>query len=135
MRLTLLITPAIGLLAGCGGTQPTTDDSMPSPSSMAEIRCGDVVLGQGELLEVAGAAERSCLEGALRDGRSATLTVTEPTVEGDPIVTAWRLMADGTLTAVIDSSRDRFGGEPRMTRVSCGRVTALPNPMSCASAG
>ncbi|MFC7488390.1 hypothetical protein ACOCJ7_09175 [Knoellia sp. CPCC 206453] len=125
----------LGLLAACGSHTSASDTPQAVPSATADIRCGSLVLDQGELLEVAGAEEIACLESALRERRSAALTVTAPTVEGDPIVFGWRLTADGTLTSDIDSSRDSFGGEPRQTRLSCGRITQLPNPLSCAQSG
>lgn len=77
-----------------------------------------------------GATEVDCLERALRENRSAGLTITAPTVEGDPIVTSWHLAADGTLAADIDASKDRFSSEGH-THVSCGRVTELPNLLTC----
>lgn len=136
-----------GALAACGSAGVVGDApgpaSTPGASTSASsgtgadtgTDCGEVVLAQGQRLEVVGSRERACLAEALRDGRRATLAVTEPTVEGDPIVTSWTLAADGTLTAEIDSSQDRFGGEPRLTRVSCGRVSVLPDPLRCDGSG
>lgn len=128
----------VGLVAfttACGSPAASLPAAAPSKTPTAEVSCGDVVLGQGELLEVEGSAQRTCLEAAFRDGRGAALTVTAPTVEGDPIVTIWNLAADGTLVADFDSSRDRFGADPRLAKVSCGRVTALPNPLRCTASG
>ncbi|MFW5470171.1 hypothetical protein ACOCJ4_09020 [Knoellia sp. CPCC 206435] len=118
-----------------GASTSTGPGPAPKPGPGTDTDCGKVVLAQGQRLEVVGSQERACLEEALRDGRGATLSVTEPTVEGDPIVTSWTLADDGTLTADIDSSQDRFGGEPRLTRVLCGRVSALPDPLRCDGSG
>lgn len=120
----------IAVLGSCGS--PTTrSDPAPPPEATAEFSCGEVVLAQGEVLEVAGSMQRTCLESALRDGRSATLTVTAPTVEGDPVTTAWVVTADGTLSADSDTSRDRFADPSGDYRVTCGRVTTLPRPLEC----
>lgn len=141
----ILLVGAIGLLTSCGLTTSASDDPTQAPtrtptrtptsSATFDVSCGEVVLAQGEVLEVAGSTQRACLEDALRDGRSATLAITAPTVEGDPIVTSWHLSDDGTLTAVIDSTQDRFAGEPRVTRSSCGRVTELPDLLTCEPSG
>ena len=119
----------IAVLGSCGS--PTTPGNpAPSPDATAEVSCGDVVLEQGEQLALAAATELACLERALKESLSAALTVTGPTVEGDPIVTSWQLTSDGTLSADIDSSKDRFGSEDH-THVSCGQVTELPDMMTC----
>ncbi|KRE41003.1 hypothetical protein [Knoellia sp. Soil729] len=134
MRRVLLLA-AIGLLTSCGSTSvgenPTLAPLATPPSSASDdVSCGDVVLDQGEQLTVAAAAELACLDRALEESRRAALTVTTPTAEGDPIVTSWQLTYDGTLTADIDSSKDRFGSEEH-SHVSCGTVTELPDLTTC----
>ena len=124
------------LLSACGSSTPAPDAvpssrARSSPASSAQGDCGEVVLRQGEMLEAVGARERACLEDALADGRSATLTVTAPTVEGDPVTTTWAVAADGTLSADSDVSRDRFADPSADYRVICGRVTTLPRPLEC----
>lgn len=127
----------VGLVAfttSCGSPAASPPTAASSNTPTVEVSCGDVVLDQGELLEVEGSAQRACLEAAFRDGRGATLTVTAPSVEGHPSVFHWQLSADGTLSADIDSSKDPFNSADH-SRQSCGRVTALPNPLSCAASG
>jgi hypothetical protein len=47
-----------------------------------------------------------------------------PTTEGDPIVTVWRTLADGTVEQFVDSTRDSFGsGE--WDSITCGRLTTM----------
>lgn len=137
-RLALLA--ALGLLTACGSQAVPDPDpaasASASPSVATEARCGAVVLDQGERLDVVAKDELACLDGALQSGRAATLTVTAPTDEGDPIVTAWHLTATGTLDAEVDASRDSFRASgPATTHVSCGRITQLPDPLSCAPSG
>lgn len=143
MRTLVAATAVVLVLSACGSS-PTVGDlpgAAPSPSGSTGTGtgagtgtdCGAVVLRQGEQLEVVGATERACLEAALREGRSATLTVTAPTVEGDPVTTSWRLDADGSLSADIDASRDRYAGSQPRTRATCGVVTSLPTPLECDS--
>ncbi|EAP98750.1 lipoyltransferase [Janibacter sp. HTCC2649] len=130
----LIVVGTVALLTGCGSSVASPRPATSSQTPTAEISCGEVELGQGEVLEVGGAKERACFEGALREGRAATLAVSQPTIEGDPIVTTWRLATDRTLTGDIDSSKDRFGNQAH-TLVSCGRITQLPDPLRCAQSG
>jgi len=67
----------------------------------------------------------------MRDGHRATLAVTTPTVEGDPIVVSWRLDNDGALSGDVDATQDRFAGSTKTYSVSCGRITELPTPLAC----
>ena len=100
----------IAVLRSCGS--PTTPGNpAPSPDATAEVSCGDVVLEQGEQLALAAATELACLERALKE----SLSDTGPTVEGDPIVTSWQPTSDGSLSADIDSSEDRFGSAAALT--------------------
>ncbi|KGN40199.1 hypothetical protein [Knoellia aerolata] len=127
----------MSVLVACGSSPPVADTPGPeaSPSESTGTDCGEVVLRQGEQLEVAGATQRACLEEALREGRGATLTVTETTTEGDPVVTSWRLDDDGSLSGDVDATKDAFAGSLRTYSVSCGRITTLPTPLVCDSIG
>ena len=132
------VAAVLTLVSACGSsaTAPDAVPSLPASSgSSARVDCGEVVLRQGETLEVAGATQRACLEAALREGRSATLTVTETTTEGDPIVTSWRLHDDGTLSGDVDATKDAFAGSLKTYSVSCGRISTLPTPLACESTG
>ena len=134
------VAGVVTLVSACGSSA-TAPDAVPSSvarsstASSAQVDCGEVVLRQGETLEVAGATQRACLEAALREGRSATLTVTETTTEGDPIVTSWRLHDDGTLSGDVDATKDAFAGSLKTYSVSCGRISTLPTPLACESTG
>lgn len=134
----LVLVGVLGFVVSCGSppTAPVSsrDSQPPQPSATAEFSCGKVVLKQGEELAVAGAKELACLEGALREGRRATLTVTAPSVEGHPSVFHWQLSADRTLSADIDSSRDPFSSDAH-SHHSCGRISELPDPLTCAPSG
>ncbi len=121
----------VTLLSACGSSTAAPDAVPSSPAPSAEVDCGQVVLRQGEQLEVAGSRGRACLEDALRQGRSAALTVTAPTVEGDPVNTTWVVTSDGGLSADSDTTRDRFADPSADHGVSCGRVTTLPSPLEC----
>ncbi len=55
-----------------------------------------------------------------------------PTVEGDPIVTVWRTLADGTIEQHVDATRDTFGSGTWQS-ITCGRLTTrfpqAPEPL------
>lgn len=66
---------------------------------------------------------RSCLMSAFDEQRSAELVSTRPTVEGDPIVTYFRVWptADIAVEVYTDSSRDKFGSAA-WTYSACERL-------------
>ncbi|WP_353950367.1 hypothetical protein V6K52_12065 [Knoellia sp. S7-12] len=139
----LVCAGLVALVSACGsaaGSPPASTPSVSTPSHTAantpaaEFSCGEVVLKQGEEPAEAGAKELACLGRALKEGRRATLDVTAPSVEGHLSVSHWQLSSDGTLSADIDSSRDPFSSEDH-THQSCGRITELPDPLSCAPRG
>jgi len=68
--------------------------------------CGDVRLGQGELLPSDAA---SCMNAAI-GATNAELAVITPTTEGDPIVTFYRTSADSPgFELYVNGSYDRYG--------------------------
>lgn len=71
--------------------------------------CGSVVLEQGESLRRDASAELACLREAIESGSGAELKVRQPTVEGDPIWTYYRVMPSGTTEAYEDGTEDQFG--------------------------
>jgi hypothetical protein len=74
----------------------------------ARTRCGEYAVPQG----TAGipADKLDCLSSAYAARRSATLTVTVLTTEGDPVVTTYTTTTDGTLDLVVDATADTWGG-------------------------
>lgn len=80
----------------------------PNPvADAASTRCGSYAIPQGTPGIPADKLE--CLSSAYAEGRTATLAVTEPTTEGDPVVTTYTTTRDRTLDVVVDSTADRFG--------------------------
>lgn len=71
--------------------------------------CGSVQVGQGEEVVTSARAEVACLQEALDLGEPAELTVETPTSEGDPIITYYRVLPDGTTEAYVDATGDTYG--------------------------
>ena len=144
-RAVLLFAAGALLLAGCS-MAPTTrsgyeypfsvdiiDESRTSSSAPAEFRdrdplpqCDDVSLEQGTQIPDASVA---CVEQAGPEG--AELGVVQPTTEGDPIVTFYRV-GPGIRGIEIwdDASRDPFGGG--WHRAECDTVSVF-SPEGCES--
>ncbi|WP_433824835.1 DUF4362 domain-containing protein [Actinoplanes sp. CA-015351] len=86
-----------------------------SSFSAAAGDCGSFDLHQGE--EVPGDAV-TCLLDAFTAKRVATLKVTSPTTEGDPIPVTYATRADGRIDVTTDSRQDNFGTQI-IERVTC----------------
>jgi len=86
-------------LAACSRT-PAAD--------AARTRCGDYAIPQGT--PGIPADKLDCLSSAYAARRTATLTVTERTTEGDPVVTTYTTTTDGTLDVVVDATADTWAG-------------------------
>jgi hypothetical protein len=106
-------------LTGCSRT-PAAD--------AAQRRCGEYAIPQGA--PGIPADRLDCLSSAFDAKRTATLTVTEPTTEGDPVVTTYTTTTDGTLDVVVDATADQWAGtgativhyECRSATFTLGRV-------------
>ena len=103
----ILLTSACGLLPVPAPDWVTNREPLAS--------CGVEEAGLGEGVDPAA---RQCLLEAFRDGRSAELTSTMNSVEGDPITRILRVHADGPVEIFIDATRDRFGSG-RWERLAC----------------
>ncbi|MBB4855463.1 hypothetical protein HNP40_002865 [Mycobacteroides chelonae] len=56
------------------------------------------------------AAQRDCMNNARASGRGGELTVVQPTIEGHPITTYYRVFSpDQRLEVFVDASTDRYG--------------------------
>ena len=139
MRSLVAATAVVVVLSACGAAPPPAGDlprPAPSPPGSAgtDSDCGAVVLRQGELLEVAGATERACLERpCVRSQRDPQRQHTHG--EGRPIVTSWRLGPTVAERRHRPPAVTRYAGSPPRTRASCGVVTSLPSPLECGSSG
>lgn len=85
-------------LTGCATATPGGMAVEPAES------CGEYTLGQGESLSQEAV---DCMTDA---APGATLIVTAPTVEGDPIVTTYTVLADGGYEVYADMTKDSYGG-------------------------
>jgi hypothetical protein len=109
IRRYLPMTVLIVLVTGCS----FLGDPVESQWNDREVfpSCGSVELNQGEQVLEPPAREIDCLRDALRAEQGAELSVTYPTVEGDPIRTHYRLTPFGTLQVYEDSTDDAFGDQ------------------------
>lgn len=97
---------ALVLATGCGGgTGDPLSDSAESRRRMPS--CGAYTAGPGPLA-AADAAVRECFLAAFRAGTEKEVTVTASTMEGDPIVTIYRVLGPNDLELFVDASADTF---------------------------
>ncbi|NNG40383.1 DUF4362 domain-containing protein [Flexivirga sp. ID2601S] len=109
MRKVLGGTAVALVLCACSSSQPTTDPVEAAFESRAPmLSCGKARLPQGttSLMPV---KLSSCLQTARARHETAEARITQPTSEGDPIVTYLRVRSNGTFELYVDSTRDRFG--------------------------
>ncbi|MFB7356184.1 hypothetical protein [Streptomyces gardneri] len=97
------------LVAGCGTLNDPVKERWESRTEFS--RCGEVSLDQGEEMQKQAAREIACLQRALKNGESAELKVSYPTVEGDPIREYYRLTPQGRLEVYTDSTDDHYSDQ------------------------
>jgi len=97
------LTVAIAALLGAAALAACS----PNPVAEAGMRCGSYAIPQGT--PGIRADKLDCLSAAYAEGRAVTLSVTELTTEGDPIVTTYTTTPDRKLDVVVDSTADAFG--------------------------
>ncbi|MEV0153973.1 DUF4362 domain-containing protein [Micromonospora sp. NPDC050686] len=126
-RRTALLTLPLAL-AGCAATRPaappapagpTAGPTTPAPD-LAD--CGTWTLGRSDRLP---AEATGCLDDALRDRQAVEMTVTAPTVEGDPVTTHYLTRVDGRVEVTVDGRQDRYG-TGRVERMTCTGPVSYP---------
>ena len=74
---------------------------------------------------------KACFEERLAAGQTAELIVVQPTIEGDPIISIFRVLADGSAEVFRDTTRDTFGSQAWF-RYTCESYTLDPiGPQTC----
>ncbi|HZM83268.1 MAG TPA: hypothetical protein VFC19_46740 [Candidatus Limnocylindrales bacterium] len=127
------LTPALLLplmIAACTGPVPpaeaprvplasATPGFVPPSTAAGETDCGTFVLQQGK-----GLAEEAmrCFIDAAAQGRPARLMESRLTVEGDPIISLYRVKAGGGIEVIRDTTRDRYGNHGIVTETCTGPV-------------
>ena len=107
IRARLVAVALTSLLAtGCGMLNDPVEERWESRTEFSS--CGEVSLDQGEEMQKQAAREILCLQRALKNGGSAELKVTYPTVEGDPVREYYRLTPQGRLEVYTDSTDDHY---------------------------
>src|SRR5262245_24524755 len=87
--------------------RPQLRPDLPAPTSPpGVIACGEE-RGGGGRNEPADIAARECFWAAYEQHRPAEFRTTQITIEGDPIVYTYRVLAGGTVELAIDSTKDR----------------------------
>ncbi len=96
------------------------------------VLCGVEQQVQGALAENLDETARRCFLDRHMSAQPAVFVEQFPTTEGDPIVTVWRTLADGSVAVDVDSTRDAFGSGAWNSR-RCTRMTtsfpAAPDPL------
>jgi hypothetical protein len=118
MRKNLVVGAlAVAVLSGCLQTRPAT---RPIDTHADDVDCGVHDLRQGEHL-TAGAAQ--CIVDAAAKGGRGHMTVTRPTIEGDPIVAVYSVQKDGAVIVETDTTQDRFGNNGVVRQACTGPYT------------
>jgi hypothetical protein len=117
-RLALLAAVSL-LLVGC-------DDAVADEwESQADVRdCGTTTVDQGDPIRPSNNVV-SCFKQALTAGASARVTLTYPTIEGDPVHDHYLLHGDGTVTLYEDPTEDPNGADEWAT-TECFEPDWLP---------
>jgi hypothetical protein len=107
----LMALAAVVTLAGCGDGGGDAGGGT-ALSSSAESRrpmpsCG-AYTAPPDGLPAEGWAARDCFLAAFAEGREAELTITAPSIEGDPIVTIYRVLGPDDVELFVDASADKF---------------------------
>ena len=118
-----------GLVIGLAGVSACSADAGDPGDGSFEARaplpsCGSLVLDQGISLERAGRDGITCLAAALTSGKGGELKVQEPTTEGDPVVSYYRVTKQRTTEVYVDSTRDKFG-DVDWSYSSCSKPTSV----------
>jgi hypothetical protein len=115
----LLAVPLVALVAGCAASAGPAASGTTTAPVTASTSCGVVTLAQGDTTGVPESA-LTCFTMALADQRRVTLTVTQPTVEGDPVTTVFTALLGQHVQVDVDSSKDAFAGmNPKVSRQVC----------------
>lgn len=150
--MTVVLATVALLAAACGsrtdagdGATPDTDTEPTAAPPTAPVTvsathaqflardhlppCDPVVLAQGEAVPP---ESWTCLDDA-DDETGAELVVTAPTIEGDPIVTYYRVgPAIAGLEIYVDSTKDAFGDSANPWQYeSCPATVAAKRPSGC----
>ncbi|MFC6450456.1 hypothetical protein ACFP82_10210 [Cellulomonas gelida] len=108
-----------------------TTTAATTPATIAASSCGVVRLDQGERVPEPAWA---CLDAALDAGRAASLVVTQPTTEGDPIVLTYRVGGDVQgMEVVTDDRADEFAPPDSrgLHRGLCTGTVRVAEPRDC----
>lgn len=118
----VLVAAVLAALTGCsvfGGdsVQEQFDEREQLPS------CSTVELDLGQMLEERK-SELTCLQDALDAGEQAELEVHYRTREGDPIISYYRVLADGSTEVYVDTTKDA-NSDQRWSFSSCAEPSSV----------
>ena len=95
------------VLAGCADSGGKAPDLEPVAKLAPGVKdCGVISLDQGEKIPASATA---CFVDSVQGGDAARLIVTQPTVEGDPIVVTYSASANGRIKVDTDTRADQYG--------------------------
>ena len=107
LAIALALLVATGCGGGGGGDGGGLSDSAESRRRMPS--CGSYEAVPGEL-PPADKAVRDCFLAAVRDGTQKEATVTASTIEGDALVTIYRVLGPDDVELFVDASADKSRG-------------------------
>jgi hypothetical protein len=116
----LAMTASLLVLGGCGRLFPAVDSSL--SNAPAAVRERPLLPGCGsETVRATADANldgRNCLWAAYLARRPAEFITTQWTIEGDPITSVYRILADGAVEVFIDSTHDAWSSRSWL-RLAC----------------
>lgn len=108
MRARTALLAAATLLVGCGTGDDAPETDAP-PAEPAVLDCGSYEAGLGAATSEQETANQ-CLIEAFDAGRAATLVLTLPTIEGDPVTHTFLVTGPGAVRLEVDATKDAYGG-------------------------
>lgn len=125
----VLVTPLL-LGASCGGAPEAVESRPELPS------CGRYAVEEQTAAERAEIKEKGgCMLDALSRGRPAELIATEPTEEGAPVTTYFRVLGKDRVETFTDASEDPNASPPRWYHYECTGLELHDSPSPLEATG
>jgi hypothetical protein len=107
----MAVTAVVVAVAGCGGGGEDRGPSASMEGRRQMPSCGSFFAPQSGELPPEARTTRDCFLTAFREGREAEVVITVNTIEGDPIITIYRVLGADDVEVFVDSSSDKFSAQ------------------------